>query len=171
MKKITSLIRHKNVGLLILRVFVGAIFLVHGIQKFVNLEPMTMFFTQIGLNSFWLYTVATFETLGGALLILGLFTRYAAMSLAIIMVGAIYFFKWQIGGDTWLGRFAAAEIDLALLGANLALIFTGGGMFSLAGACKHKCHDNGAACNLCDVVGCDDDKCCGSASGTTETRI
>lgn len=146
---------HKSVGLLILRVFVGAIFLIHGIQKWMNIEPMTVFFTQIGLNAFWLYVVAVIETLGGVLLILGMFTRYVAILLSIVMICAIAFFKWKIGGDTWLGKFAAAEIDLALLGANLAMIFTGAGSIALWRACKHKCHGTGEECGMCDAAGCE----------------
>lgn len=158
---------HKSVGLLILRVFVGVIFLIHGIQKWINLEPMTVFFGQIGLNAFWLYVVAVVETLGGVLLILGLFTRYAAILLSVVMVSAIVLFKWKIGGETWLGKFAAAEIDLALLGANLAMIFTGAGSLALWRVCKHKCHGTDENCGVCDAVGCEHKSSASSASSVT----
>lgn len=145
----------KSIGLFILRLFVGTIFIVHGVQKFMNLDAMTAFFGQLGLNSYWVYIVATIETVGGVALILGLFVRYAALLLSIIMVSAIYFFKWKMGGDTWLGKFAVAEIDFALLGTNLALMFTGAGKLSLARWCKCKCHDTGEACKICRIIGCE----------------
>lgn len=149
--------KNKGLGLLILRVFIGSIFLVHGIQKFLNIVPTTEFFTQIGLNSFWVWVVAFTETIGGALLILGLFTQYASLLLSIVIVVAVTLVKYKYAGPTALDKFAAAEVDLALLGGLLALMFSGSGRYSLSRWCK--CHKTGADCKVCDVMGCENGKC------------
>jgi len=166
MHKLLGFCHKKSVGLLILRVFVGVIFIIHGVQKFYNAEAMISFFGQIGLVSpFWMYLTASVETVAGIALILGIFTRVASASLVVIGVCAIYFFKWQIGAGSWLTQFAAAELDLILIGANLALIFTGSGKLALWKWCKCLCHKECKDCNVCAVIGCD--SCDHPCSGAT----
>lgn len=145
--------KNKSLGLLVLRVFVGVIFIIHGVQKLQNMEGTIGFFSQIGLNAFWAWVAALVETLGGIALVLGLFVQYAGVLLAIIMVVAITMVKYRFGGATLLGKYAAAEIDLSLLGSCIALAFTGAGKYSLSRMCK--CHKDGGNCKVCDVVGCD----------------
>ncbi len=145
--------KNKSLGLLILRLFVGGIFMVHGVQKLLHIEDTTGFFTQIGFNGFWAWLVAIVETVGGAALILGVFVQYASILLSIILIVAIVKVKWVFGGETLLGKFAAGEIDLALLGSCIALALTGPGKMSLSKWCK--CHMNGGNCKVCDVMGCD----------------
>lgn len=159
MQKIYNFFAHKSVGLLILRIFVGTIFIIHGVQKFQNAEAMVSFFSQLGLSSFWMYATASVETLAGIALVLGVFTRFAAIALSVVMVSAIYFFKSKIGAGSWLTQFAASELDLALLGANLSLLFTGAGKLSIAHWCRCKCHKDGRLCKVCPWIGCDDHRC------------
>lgn len=113
-------------GLLILRVAVGLIFLPHGWEKLKNSKGMAQ-----GLG--WSTATAVFlgfvETAGAILLILGLLTQLAAILLGLVMVGAIYYkiSKWHkkfTGDGGW-------ELDLALLGANVALLLSGGGAWAL----------------------------------------
>lgn len=149
--------RNKGLGLLILRLFVGGIFIVHGTQKLMHIEDTINFFSQIGINSFFAWLVAIVETVGGIALIIGMFVQYASILLSIILIVAIIKVKWVYGGDTLLSKFAAGEIDLALLGANLALVFTGAGRYSLARWCRCKCHGAGGDCGVCSIVGCKPD--------------
>lgn len=149
--------KNKSLGLLVLRLFVGGIFLVHGIQKLMNMDGTIAFFGQIGLNSFWAWVVALVETLGGAVLVLGLFVQYASALLSIVLLVAIIMVKYKFGGPTLLGKFAAGEVDLALLGANLALVCSGGGRYALSKWCK--CHKEGGACKVCSIMGCENGKC------------
>ena len=72
----------KSVGLLIIRLAAGLIFLVHGISKLSDMESTMMFFGSMGLGAFFAWLVAIVETLGGAMLVLGIFTRKAAAMLA-----------------------------------------------------------------------------------------
>ncbi len=152
-----SCYKNKSLGLLILRLFVGGIFIVHGVQKLLNMEGTIGFFSQIGLNGFWAWVVAIVETVGGALLVLGMFTQYAAALLSIILLVAITIVKYKFGGPTLLGRFAAGEVDLALLAGTLALMFSGAGRLSFSRWCK--CHKDGSDCKVCSAVGCENGKC------------
>ncbi|MES2224220.1 MAG: DoxX family protein [Patescibacteria group bacterium] len=163
-----SCYKNKSLGLLVLRLFVGGIFLVHGIQKFMNMDGTIQFFAQIGLNSFWAYVVAFTETLGGTALVLGLFVQYASALLSIVLLVAIIMVKYKFGGPTLLGKFAAGEVDLALLGANLALVCAGGGRYALSKFCK--CHKEGGTCKVCSVMGCETGDCAGKCEGNCSKK-
>src|SRR3989344_4910661 len=83
-------------GLLALRVAIGAIFLVHGKSKFATWK------TQPGAPAAPMANIMRFlaiaETVGGTAMFLGFMTQFAAIGLAIIMIGAIYFKieKWKV---------------------------------------------------------------------------
>jgi putative oxidoreductase len=81
------------------RLVVGLIFLSEGIQKF--LFPQLMGagrFLDIGFNhpATWAYFTGTFEIICGSLVILGLFTRAAAIPLLIILINAFVRTKWPV---------------------------------------------------------------------------
>jgi uncharacterized membrane protein YphA (DoxX/SURF4 family) len=166
-----SCYKNKSLGLLILRLFVGGIFIIHGVQKLMNMEGTIGFFSQIGLNSFWAWVVALVETVGGVALVLGLFVQYASALLSIVLLVAIIMVKYKFGGPTLLGKFAAGEVDLALLGSTLALVCTGAGRYALSKWCK--CHKDGGTCKVCSVMGCENGKCgdgCKCEGGTCEIK-
>lgn len=108
-----------DTGLLLLRVAVGAIFLVHGVKKLDG--KMGGFMTFIGVC----------EALGGLALVLGLLTQLAGLGLAIIMLGAIYkkTMEWKVPFTTM--KAMGWEFDLALLGACIALLTLGAGLYSI----------------------------------------
>lgn len=74
-----------------IRVFWGFLFLQAGWGKLQNIEPVIEFFTGLGipLPTLNAYLVALIETVGGALLIIGLGSRLAAIPLAITMIVAL----------------------------------------------------------------------------------
>jgi putative oxidoreductase len=115
----------------ILRVIVGIIFLAHGAQKLFGfgLGGIIGGFTQmhIPLPTLSAPVVTFVEFLGGIALILGLFTRIAAILLAIDMVGAILFVHGKQGFFLPMGF----EYPLALLTANIALAMGGPGEYAL----------------------------------------
>ena len=87
--------KNANLGLLILRVGIGVLFFVFGWQKIAGGEQVwtgvgsAMKFVGISAwPAFWglLATIAEFA--GGLLLIFGLFTRFAALSLVLTMIVA-----------------------------------------------------------------------------------
>lgn len=135
-------------SVLLIRLLVGAVFLSEGIQKFMDpgsLGPGR--FAKIGMPApeFLGYFVATFETVCGALILLGLLTRLAAVPTAIIMVVAIVSTKLPIllGRGFWgfsvrslpeYGFWSMAHemrTDWAMLLGSVFLIIVGAGRWSL----------------------------------------
>jgi putative oxidoreductase len=118
-----------DVGLLLLRLAVAAIFLFHGTQKWALWGDAG---AQIPAQMVIIMKILSIaEPLGALALILGIFTRWAGLGLSIIMLGAIWFkiavFKQGfagVGGTGW-------EFDLILLAASACLMLTGGGAIAL----------------------------------------
>src|SRR5215475_10878409 len=115
-------------GLLILRIGLGLIFLSHGYPKLMkpNLE-MQHAFVQHGLPAQFVYVAGVFETFGGLLLILGLFTRPAALLLAIEMGVAI----WKMHSSGGIMAVHLYEFPFALAAACFALATIGPGSVSV----------------------------------------
>jgi putative oxidoreductase len=123
--------RQIDVGLAILRIAVGIVFLAHGGQKLFQfgLGGVTEGFGQMGIPFPGLTgpLVACVEFFGGIALVLGLATRLAALFLAINMLGAMLFVHMAAGFFLPAG----VEFALSLFAANLALFFMGPGDYSL----------------------------------------
>ena len=109
-------------GLFLLRLSVGIIFVYQGWAKLTNMEGTIGFFTSLNLPAaaFLAYLVAFVEFLGGIAVLLGVWTRFAAKLLAIIMVVAFL----TVGLK---GGFKASQIMIALLGSTSAIALLGGG--------------------------------------------
>lgn len=124
-----------SLGLLVLRVVVGAIFAAHGAQKIFEFTlPGTIgSFAGMGvpLPEIAGPVVAFVELIGGILLILGLLTRPVAILLAIDMIVALIAVHLPAG--LWVGD-GGYEFVAVLGAAALALALTGAGRFSLDGA-------------------------------------
>lgn len=128
-------------GLLILRVALGAIFIVHGWPKVNPNSPMKGltgfggFLKSMGvpLPSFFALLVGVLETLGAVLLILGIFTRLIALGLAIDMLVAITMVKRGMQKARFTDpQKGGWEFEFALMSQALALFFTGPGALALA---------------------------------------
>jgi putative oxidoreductase len=114
-------------ALLVLRLVLGAIFIVHGYQKVFGfgISGVTASFTQMGvpLPAVVAPIVAVLELAGGIALLFGAFTRVAAFLLACDMLGAIILvhakngFSAPKGVENVLGNFAML-VAVALLGAG-----------------------------------------------------
>jgi len=76
--------------LLIIRLFWGGTFVVTGIGKLTHIEGVTVYFQmlKIPFPTFHAYLSGSIEMIGGAFLLLGLFSRWAAIPLIIIMLVA-----------------------------------------------------------------------------------
>jgi putative oxidoreductase len=83
-------------GPLIMRLIVGYVFMLTGWGKLNNLPQMIQNFTDWGIPFPKILTpfVSGVECFGGAMLILGLFTRIPAAMLAVVMLVAIKSAKW-----------------------------------------------------------------------------
>lgn len=121
-----------SLGLAVLRVVVGVVFLVHGYQKLfqMGIPGVTGFFTQIGapLPQLTAPLVSVLEFGGGLALILGLLTPVVAALLAADMLGAMLLVHLPNGFNATDGGY---EFVLTLLGAALALALTGPGAYAL----------------------------------------
>ncbi len=117
-------------GLLVLRIALGVIFLSHGYPKLAHLRggaQMQNFFVEHGLPGYFLYISGALETFGGGLLLLGLFTRGAALLLGIEMCVAI----WKVHSGHGYLAVHDYEFPLTLAAACFALATIGAGLFSL----------------------------------------
>src|SRR5690242_13947282 len=125
MKFLNSL---QPLGLAILRVALGVIFIYHGYPKLVRADAMMrQFFIQHGFPGYFVGLAGILECVGGGLLLIGLFTRPAALLLAAEMLIAI----WKV--KMVHGVFAVNEyqFELALAAACVALAAMGAGSLSV----------------------------------------
>ena len=123
--------RQINLGLMILRVAVGAIFVMHGGQKlFVfGFDGVAGAFGQMGIPMANILGpfVALVEFLGGLALIFGFLNRLAAFGLAVDMLVAILAVHLKNGFFAPTGF----EFPLALLVSSAMLAITGAGDWSV----------------------------------------
>ncbi|WP_439369971.1 DoxX family protein [Bradyrhizobium sp. DASA03120] len=111
---------------LVLRVTLGALFLAHASLKLFVFTPAgtAKFFGSLGFPPELAYLIMTVEVLGGVALILGVWTRYAALAGIPILLGAIFtvhgaagfFFTNPKGGWEFPAFWAIALAAQALLG-------------------------------------------------------
>jgi putative oxidoreductase len=125
-----------DIGLLIMRVCIGVMFMGHGSQKLFGLfggpgiNGFAKFLGSIGFAPavFWAYVAGCTELVGGLFLVLGLFTRGAAawlcgfMLIAAVKVHLKNGFFLQNGG---------IEYVFVIIGVCIALALMGGGRFSV----------------------------------------
>jgi putative oxidoreductase len=85
---------------LLLRVSLGAMFIAHGLLKvLVFTVPGTVqFFGSLGLPAIFAYGTIAAEIGGGVLLLLGVGTRWVALALIPVLLGA----TWVHSGNGWL---------------------------------------------------------------------
>ncbi len=123
----------RSLGLLILRVATGAVFLAHGWQKIHNLQGVAGMMLHLGVIApvFFGSFIAWLEVIGGLALILGIASRFFALLLGIEMLEAIFL--------TGIGRgFQPHEFEIMLMAASFAIALIGSGRFSAFGMeCKH----------------------------------
>lgn len=115
-------------GLLLLRWALGVIFIYHGYPKLMHTREFMDQVVRIGFPSFFAYIVAVQEFFGGALLLVGLFTRVVGLLLAFEMVIAIWKVQLAQGGIYILEKY---QLPLAVGVGAFALATVGAGSISL----------------------------------------
>lgn len=127
-------------ALLVLRLALGAVFVMHGLQKLVpsaiggggGIAGFTQSLTDLNVPApqVMAWVVAICEAAGGALVAIGLFPRIAALGLLGIMIVAIL--KVHLRN----GFFAPAgfEFPMVLGAITLAIVVAGAGAISLGAA-------------------------------------
>ncbi|MBM7655483.1 DoxX family protein [Neobacillus cucumis] len=108
-----------EIGALILRIFLGLSFFIHGLTKFQNgIGNTAGWFESIGIPGFMGYVVASIELIGGLLLFVGFGTRYIATLFVFILLGAIVKVKIAAG---FMGNGQGAGYELELAFAVMAI--------------------------------------------------
>jgi uncharacterized membrane protein YphA (DoxX/SURF4 family) len=114
-----------DLGLLSVRLALGAVFVAHGVAKLQNMSGTVAFFASLGFPAPLAYLVAAVETLGGLAMLAGVATPVAGVLLAAVMVVAILKVKLARG---FLGGY---EFELTLLLAALGVALAGPGRYAL----------------------------------------
>ncbi|WP_134494194.1 DoxX family protein [Microvirga pakistanensis] len=120
-------------GVLLLRVSLGVMFIAHSLLlKFVTftLAGTAQYFESLGLPAFLAYATFFAELIGGVLLVLGVQSRWVALALLPILVGA----AWVHAGNGWV--FSAPgggwEYPLYLIVLSVAQALLGDGAHALS---------------------------------------
>ena len=120
-------------GVTLMRVALGAMFLAHSL--WLKLVVLTLpgnarFFASLGLPEPLAYVVFAMEALGGAMLVLGIQTRWVSLALVPVLVGA----TWVHSGNGWM--FASTnggwEYPAYLTVLALCQFLLGDGAFALS---------------------------------------
>ncbi len=128
-----SLANFAPYGPTVIRVIIGALFVLHGIDKFSGgISGVEGFFAENGVPAAGLSAplTAVLEIVLGATLIAGFFTRVSALVLTVVIAGAIVFVKADGG------ILGSAELDLAYIAGLLGVALLGPGKLSVDEAIK-----------------------------------
>ncbi len=123
-----NLLSYADLGMWLMRLALGVIFLVHAMPKLKKPAHMAQ---GMGWPSWGITLLGLVELLGGLSVILGVYTQVGALLLGLVMLGALYF---KI--SKWKTPFTAMdkmgwEFDLLLLATALAVLLTSGGSYQL----------------------------------------
>ena len=122
--------------ILLIRLSVGSIFLTQGILKYIDPNMGVNRFVKIGLPHpyFTAHFVGTFEMICGALVLIGLATRIAAIPLLIVICTAIATTKLpelvHPNQGFWF-MISDARTDFSMLLSLIFLLWAGAGAWSL----------------------------------------
>lgn len=123
---------HRSIGLLLIRVAVGLVFLAHGWMKVGNLSGVEGMFAGFGLPGATGIFIAWLEVLGGLALILGILPRLFALAFGIEMLVAVFL--------TGFGRgYQPHELEIFLMLVSFGIMFAGSGRFALWSAECPRC--------------------------------
>lgn len=125
-------LKNNNLGLLIIRISVGLLMLLHGINKLEGIDGIEAMFSEKGLPSILAYGVYVTEIIAPILILIGYRTRLAA---AIFSLGALFIILVVNPSDIFTlnehGGWGLELVGLYLFGA-LSLFFTGAGTYAIS---------------------------------------
>lgn len=123
-------------GVLLLRVALGVMFFAHGfVLKFwtIGMDGSARFFAALGFPGWLAYPTTAAETIGGVMLVLGIQTRWVALALLPVVLGAL----WVHSGNGWLfeAQHGGWEFPLYLVVLCIAQALLGDGAGALSPSC------------------------------------
>ena len=120
--------RFTDVGLLLLRLMVGVVFVTSGYSHLKDPEARSK---SIGMSKAFTVFLGMAEVAGGLGVAAGVLTQIAAFGLILIMLGAIQkkMFVWHTG--FWGEKSSGWHYDLIFVLMNLLIAFTDGGSYVL----------------------------------------
>lgn len=125
--------RNSDLGLLLLRLTVGGLMLFHGVHKLIyGVSFIEGMLQGLGLPGFIAYFSLAAELLASILIVIGAWTRVAAvvmvgnMAVAILMAHLPVIFSVDLATGGW-----AIELPMLYLLGAAVLCFTGGGKYAL----------------------------------------
>ncbi|MDW6001464.1 DoxX family protein [Vibrio mangrovi] len=126
--KIEAGLNHPDAAKLVLRVSFSLMFLLHGIHKiFAGTGFIQGLFIDLGLPAFLAYAAYLGEVVAPIMIILGLFTRFAATAMigtSLVVIGLVHrddffslnqFGAWEVED---IGTYLFASITILLLGSG-----------------------------------------------------
>jgi len=117
-----------NAIVLLARLFLAHIFLLAGFGKITGYAGTQGYMESMGVPGALLPLVIVLEIGGGLALIVGLFTRWAALALALFCVAAAVIFHRNFADQMQMIQFMK---NFAMAGGLLLLYVHGGGAFSI----------------------------------------
>jgi putative oxidoreductase len=123
-----QLARFTDLGILLLRLMVGLVFVTGGYS---HLKDPAARARSIGTSKSFTIFLGSAEVAGGLGVAAGVFTQLAAIGLILIMLGAIQkkIFAWHTG--FWGEKASGWHYDLIFVLMNLLILFTNGGAYVL----------------------------------------
>ncbi|KGL39056.1 hypothetical protein EP56_14160 [Listeriaceae bacterium FSL A5-0209] len=107
-------------GILIVRILLGGLMFLHGLQKFTNgIGGTVQFFDSLGIPGFMAYVVAVIELVGGLALVFGVLVPYVSGLFVVVLAVAIVTVKFSSG---FLGGY---EPEFVLLVLSVVTLITG----------------------------------------------
>jgi len=138
-KKILS--TQEDLAAFILRLTLGGVFFPHGVQKALGWfggyglsATLASFTDKMHIPLVFAILAVAAEFLGAIALILGFFTRLAALGIAVVMIVAIYMVHGANGFFmNWFGaqKGEGIEYHILAIGIAVALMIKGAGSFSI----------------------------------------
>jgi putative oxidoreductase len=119
-----------NYGALLIRLSLGSVLLSHGLVKLLvfTIPGTVAFFASLGLPAAAAYMTLFAEIVGGSAILLGLYTRLAALLSIPVLLGAL----WAHSGNGWLftSEGGGWEYPLLLIVLACAVVLQGSGPFA-----------------------------------------
>ncbi len=126
-----DLTKYRNLAIFLLRLIIAAIFLSAAYAKVMFWSPLpegvVMSATMVNLMKF----LSVVEAIGAIALIIGFMTRWAALGLGIIMVGAIYMMQFTMGIGFMTSTGPGWAFPAMILGSCIVLMVFGAGKWKI----------------------------------------